>query len=74
MNYLDWIVIVIYLLGVILLALYFNRRQNDTEDYYLGGRKIKWWSPGPDIGDGHYHTGIASETLCQYLSVSGGSV
>ena len=46
MNYLDWIVIVIYLLGVILLALYFNRRQNDTEDYYLGGRKIKWWQSG----------------------------
>jgi solute carrier family 5 (sodium-dependent multivitamin transporter), member 6 len=46
MNYLDWIVIVIYLLGVILLALYFNRRQNNTEDYYLGGRKIKWWQSG----------------------------
>jgi sodium-dependent multivitamin transporter 6 len=46
MNYLDLIVIVIYLLGVILLALYFNRRQNNTEDYYLGGRKIRWWQSG----------------------------
>lgn len=46
MNYLDWIVIVIYLMVVILLALYFNLRQNNTEDYYLGGRKIKWWQSG----------------------------
>lgn len=46
MNLLDWCVIVIYLTLVIGIAVFINRRQKDTEDYYLGGRKIKWWQSG----------------------------
>lgn len=46
MNYLDWIVILIYIAGIIGFALYLTRSQKDTEDYYLGGRKIKWWQSG----------------------------
>ena len=46
MNYLDWIVILIYIVGIIGFALYLTRSQKDTEDYYLGGRKIKWWQSG----------------------------
>ncbi|UCF65578.1 MAG: sodium/solute symporter [bacterium] len=46
MNYIDWMVIGIYFSVVIGLALYLSRKQKDTEDYYLAGRKIKWWQSG----------------------------
>ncbi|KPK28982.1 MAG: hypothetical protein AMJ61_00380 [Desulfobacterales bacterium SG8_35_2] len=46
MNSLDWFVIFIYAAMIIALAIYINRKQKDTEDYYLGGRKIKWWQSG----------------------------
>jgi len=46
MNYLDWLVILIYTVGIIGFAVYLTRSQKDTEDYYLGGRKIKWWQSG----------------------------
>jgi len=46
MNYLDWLVIFIYIIALIVLAWYINRGQRDTQDYYLAGRKIKWWQSG----------------------------
>lgn len=46
MNYIDWLVILVYIVGIIGFALYLTRSQKDTEDYYLGGRKIKWWQSG----------------------------
>lgn len=46
MNYLDWLVILIYIVGIIGFAIYLTRSQKNTEDYYLGGRKIKWWQSG----------------------------
>jgi len=46
LNFLDWLIIVFYLAGVIGFAFYLSRSQNDTQDYYLAGRKIKWWQSG----------------------------
>lgn len=46
MNFLDWIVIFIYMLSVVGLAAYLMRKQKNTHDYYLAGKKIKWWQSG----------------------------
>ena len=46
MNYLDWIVVVVYAAFLILLSRYLSKRQGDMEDYYLGGRDIPWWAIG----------------------------
>ncbi len=46
MNYLDWLVIILYVGMVIGLALYLTRTQRDIEDYYLAGKRIKWWQSG----------------------------
>ncbi|MDX1951600.1 MAG: sodium/solute symporter [Verrucomicrobiota bacterium] len=50
----DWIVIVIYLLGIIALGVYFGRDQKNTRDYFLGSKNIPWWGIGFSI--------IAAET------------
>lgn len=46
MNYLDWIVIVIYISFLIGLSVYLSRGQRSVEDYYLGGRTVPWWAIG----------------------------
>jgi len=46
MNYLDWIVIAVYIAFLIGLSAYLSRRQGNMEDYYLGGRTIPWWAIG----------------------------
>jgi len=45
----DWIVIVLYLLGIIALGVWFGKGQRDTRDYFLGGKDIPWWGVGFSI-------------------------
>ena len=46
MNALDWAIIIIYLIGMIGLSVYLGRGQSSEEDYFVGGRKLSWWSVG----------------------------
>ena len=46
MNWLDWLIIVGYLLGMIGLSVYLGRGQSNQEDYFVGGRKLPWWAVG----------------------------
>src|SRR5712672_3233263 len=45
----DWIVILLYLLGIIGLGVWFGKDQNNTRDYFLGGKNIPWWGIGLSI-------------------------
>jgi SSS family solute:Na+ symporter len=38
----DWIVIVVYMFGIVGLGVWFGRGQKTTRDYFLGGRDIPW--------------------------------
>lgn len=40
---LDWLVIGVYLVFLVLFALWLARRQRDRSDYYVGGRQIGAW-------------------------------
>ena len=44
MTVLDWIIIALYMLGMIGLSAYLRRGQTDHEDYYVGGRNLPWWA------------------------------
>ena len=39
----DWVVIFIYLIGLIAFAVYLSSKQHSREDYYVGGRTIGAW-------------------------------
>jgi solute:Na+ symporter, SSS family len=45
----DWIVILVYLLGIIALGVYFGKDQRNTRDYFLGSKNIPWWGIGLSI-------------------------
>lgn len=45
----DWLVIALYLAGMIAMGFWFSRGQRNTRDYFLGGRNIPWWGLGASI-------------------------
>src|SRR6266496_6521945 len=45
----DWLVIAVYLVGIILFGLWFGKDQKNTRDYFLGSRNIPWWGIGLSI-------------------------
>lgn len=46
MATLDWIVIIAYLAGMVVLSVYLGRGQESEDDYYVGGRDLPWWAIG----------------------------
>jgi len=52
MNYFsaaDWAIIALYLIGIILLGIWFGKDQKNTRDYFLGSKSIPWWGIGLSI-------------------------
>ena len=45
----DYLVVVIYLLGVLAVGVYFSRQQTRSEDYFVGGRQMPWFAVGLSI-------------------------
>ena len=48
-GWLNWLVLVLYLVGMIGLGVYFMRRQKGGEDFFKGGGRIPWWAAGISI-------------------------
>ena len=58
-NIIDWIVLGAYFVFLFFLAFYFARRQKNATDYFLAGRKSKWYAIGTSI----FAANISSEHL-----------
>jgi solute:Na+ symporter, SSS family len=48
-NAADWLVISVYLGGIILLGVWFGKDQKNTRDYFLGSKNVPWWGIGMSI-------------------------
>ena len=46
---LDWAALVLYLSVLVVMGIYFARRENGTEDFFLGGHRVPWWAAGVSI-------------------------
>ena len=61
---LDYIILITYLAAVTLIGAYIGRKQKSSRDYFLGGKKMSWWSVGFSI--------VASETsTLTFISIPG---
>jgi SSS family solute:Na+ symporter len=49
MHYLDWIVLALYIVVMVGIGFWANRRQTDTEAYFVGNRSMPWWAAGLSI-------------------------
>lgn len=45
----DYFIVIAYILGMLLLGLYFKKYVNSSEDYFLGGRSLPFWAIGMSI-------------------------
>jgi len=45
-SILDWMVVAIYAMGMLIIGVHFKRKTKTTDDYMLGGRKMKPWNIG----------------------------
>src|SRR5688572_31982479 len=41
---LDFVVLLVYLIGTTLLGVWLGRDQKSAKDYFVGGRTIPWWA------------------------------
>ena len=48
-GWLNWLVLILYLVGMIGLGVYFMQRQKGGEDFFKGGGRIPWWAAGISI-------------------------
>lgn len=64
MAALDWIVIVAYAAGMLVIGWLCGRRAQSTDDYLLGGRRMAFWAVGVSMF-------AASLSVISYLSVPG---
>ena len=64
MEPLDWAVIAAYMLVLLAIGWYYSRRTASTEDYLLGGRRMKWLNLGVSL----FATMLSAVT---YLAVPG---
>jgi SSS family transporter len=61
---LDYAIVAVYLLGVTLAGILISGRQRSSQDYFLGGKDMSWWSVGFSI--------VASETsTLTFISIPG---
>src|SRR6059036_2972354 len=45
----DWLIICLYLAGIIALGVWFGKDQHNTRDYFLGSKNTPWWGIGLSI-------------------------
>ncbi len=62
---LDWIVLVIYMIAMLLFGTYFAKYNNDTNDFFFGGRRFSWWIIAMSI----VATGISSHSFIKYSAM-----
>ncbi len=48
-GWFNWLLLVLYLVGMLYLGYFFMKRENGTEDFFKGGGRIPWWAAGMSI-------------------------
>ncbi|MEM1043633.1 MAG: sodium/solute symporter [Bacteroidota bacterium] len=49
MHVADWLVLGLYVAAIVTIGVWANRRQTDTEAYFVGNRGVAWWAAGLSI-------------------------
>ncbi|HEY5536385.1 MAG TPA: sodium:solute symporter [Ignavibacteria bacterium] len=63
-SLIDSLIVIVYLIGSVIYGIYIAGKQKNTDDYFLGGKKLSWWAVGFSI--------VASETsTLTFISIPG---
>lgn len=61
-GWLNWTVLIAYLVAMVALGYYFMKREGDADDFFTGGGRIPWWAAGISI----YATMLSAITYMAY--------
>lgn len=64
LSFIDYSIIVVYILIVLIIGFYWRRRTRNSEEYFLAGRKVGWIAIGASL----FATNISSE---HFLGLAG---
>jgi len=53
LHALDYLALFAYLALLVCIGVYFSRRENTTDDYFLAGRRVPWWAAALSIFGTH---------------------
>lgn len=62
----DYVVIFGYFAVVLVVGLYFNKRQAASQDYFAGGHQVSWWLAGIS----HYMSSFSAFTFIAYSQIA----
>ncbi len=62
----DDVVILGYFVLVLLIGMYFRRKQKSASDYFAGGHQLSWWLAGIS----HYMSGFSAFTFVVYSEIA----
>jgi len=62
----DWIALCGYLGAILLIGVYFSKREKSTDDFFLAGRRVPWWAAGMSI----IGTGLSAITFMTFPAVA----
>lgn len=62
LRWLDLVTVAVYMIGMLLIGLYFSRKQKSTEEYFVANRSIPSWAMGISL----FATIISSVTFIAY--------
>ncbi len=48
-GWLNWLVLAVYLIGMLGLGYFFMLRESSSDDFFKGGGRIPWWAAGMSI-------------------------
>lgn len=48
-GWLNWVVLLLYLVGMLSMGIYFMRKEKGADDFFKGGGRIPWWAAGISI-------------------------
>lgn len=62
----DYVVLIGYFVLVLVIGLFFRRRQKTAQDYFAGGHQVSWWLAGIS----HYMSGFSAFTFVVYSEMA----
>ena len=48
-GWVNWTVLVLYLIGMLWLGYFFMKQEGNSDDFFKGGNRIPWWAAGISI-------------------------
>ena len=62
MEQLDYIIILLYFLGLIAVSVVMSRKIKNSEDMFIAGRNSSWWLSG--VSSSVSYTHLTLPTIC----------